>query len=300
MKMKGCVVFIVFLLVMACSGKEKEEKIDLQQVKENREGLDYRDRAEHDIFSRLDELLKQWHNAQRTMDPYAFDIERELNDLSRSYFSEIVNSLRGEKGYIAAAALGFTEDIRAIPYLIEVLEKGPSSTRSNAAMSIGHIGSNQTPMEPLFKSLQEDPEGSVRSMVAFAIAQIVKKEKDEGALPHLLRALKDSSPAVRNNVVMALEKIGNEEGAKAILSSSLYDEHPLVRYNSIRAMGTLKRKDAVVPIIKLLRDPVADVRGAAHAVLQNLTGKKFGPEPGKWEEWADVPSTPVVPKTPEK
>ncbi len=288
-------VFLASLLLLAgCADKAKDEKIDLQEIKEDRQGLDYRTtKQDEDILAQLDTLLKKWQAAQKIQDhALVISAEKDLEELSRSHFSELVKAIPGEKGYIAVTSLGFSNDIRAIPYLNDALKTGGSIVRSNAALSLGHIASDQTPMEILFDALKKDPEASVRAMSAFAISQIVNKEKDQDALPHLLVALKDPAPEVRNNVVIALARTGNPEAVKAILANTWNDEHPAVRYNSIGAVAMIGyTEECKIPLVQKMRDPVGNVGDAAYSVLKELTGKDFGPNPEKWEEWAEIKGT---------
>lgn len=278
------------LCLLGCADKEKkEEKADLTQIKENREGLDYRTAGDN-LFEKIDELLKRWQEAHKKQDAaLIMHTERELEEVSRGNFSEIVKALEGPKGYAAIAALGFTDDVRAIPYLNEVLKKGNPTDRSNAALAIGHIGSPDTPMEGLFEAMKTDSDDSVRSMATFAVAQIITKEKDQGALPHLLTALQDKSPGVRNHAIIALAKIGQKEGGRAILANALRDEYPQIRYNAIVALVMIGDLEACkIPLVMMMRDSDPQVGNAAYAALKELTGKDFGPNPEKWEEWAEI------------
>ena len=283
-------VFFVVLFFCSCADAPKDEKIDLQQIKENREGLDYRSAKAEDILSISDELLKKWHAAQKMQDhALGFAAETELEELSKSHFSELAKAIPGERGYIAVSTLGFSNDIRAIPYLNDALKTGSPVIRSNAALSLGLIGSDQTPMEVLYDALKNDKDDSVRAMSAFAISQIITKEKDQGALPHLLVAIKDPFDGVRNNVVIALAKTGNKEALKPILASTINDETPAVRYNSIGAIATIGyTEECKIPLVQKMRDPVSHVANAAYAVLQESTGKDFGPNPERWEKWANI------------
>ncbi len=285
------VFFGLFILLVGCSGPEEEEKIDLDEIKENRTNLDYGG-EEDDLFSRLDSLLRDWQQAQRSKDHANIQSsERTLRGLALGQFSKLVETLESNdtrEQIIAATTLGFSEDIRAIAYLLEMLNNSNAMVRGNAAMSIGHIGSPETPMEDLLKVLKEDPEDRVRTMVAFAIFRIIDPEEDQGALPHLLEALKDTSPGVRNHALIALGKIGDEECSKAIIATTLNDEALSVRYNSIRTLGIIADNQAIVPLIQKLDDENIRVKQAAASVLVKLTGENFGLNKVKWEEWAGV------------
>lgn len=292
------VIILLLVMLAGCANNEQKEKIDLERIKENRRNLDYRDPKQGELFIKFDDTLKKWANAKKLNEhAYASALEQKLYDQARGHFSQVVTALQSGDFFnksIAAAVLGFSEDIRAISYLIEALQYPHPTVRSNAAMSLGHIGSNQTPMDVLFKTLHEDPDARVRGMVCYAITQIVTEENDEQALPHLLSAIQDSSPQVRNHVAIALGIIGGDEVATAILTTILHDDNYMVRYNAIRTLGQLEDidEDEVIPaLIKKLRDPILLVRQAAYSVLKKITGKDFSNSPQQWEEWAGVPSS---------
>jgi HEAT repeat protein len=165
-----------------------------------------------------------------------------------------------------------------------MLENSETVVRRYAAFSLGHIGSDQTPMKPLYTLLEQDPADEVRGMAAFAIAAIVNKEDNQGAMPYLLRALQDKFPQVRSHAVIGLGKIGHTEGASAILATTLDDPDPRVRHNSIWALGKIGGNEIVVPLVKKLRDPLPAIQQAAYTVLKAVTRADYGNSPAKWEE----------------
>lgn len=267
----------------------------MQKVKENREGLDYKGTPNVTLMRELDEYLVEWIKAQsKRIHSTTIALERRLEKVVQGHFSYIVKQLQGPDADIAAAALGFSDDVRAIPYLLDMIEHKDPAVRSNAIMSIGHIRSKDTPMEKIYKVLKNDPADKVRAMAAFAIYQIITKDEDEGALPHLLQALKDKSPLVRNNTVIALEKLQNEEAGKALVATTLNDPSKWVQYNTIRALGNIGEKSYIKPLVRKLRSKEQTIKTIAYWALNKITnkGSKFGDDPKKWEEWAGVENVP--------
>ncbi len=213
----------------------------------------------------------------------------ELETLARNHFSELVQALEGPNAAIAAGSLGFSYDIRAIPYLNQALSKGDENTRHNAALALAHIGSDQTPMDPLFAVLDHDPANSVRAMAALAISEIVQKDKDFGSLPHLLKSLKDQFFMVRYHAIVALMRIGDAEGFQAIASTTMEDEHVAVRYNSILALHASKDKTFLPLVIQRLQDQVVEVRNIAYKVLKAWSGQTFPQDDiAAWRKWAGI------------
>jgi HEAT repeat protein len=287
----ACLIATIVLIVGCSSKPEPKEKADLEAIKENRQGLDYQEQRA-DIFHEIDTTLQAWHLAQSQRDhAYASALEQNLYELACGHFSKLVEALTGSDSFartVAAAAIGFSEDIRAIPYLLKALQTSDVAIRKYAAFSLGHIGSNQTQMALLYQVLAQDANDEVRSMVAFAISRIVTREKDEGALPHLLKAVTDRASQVRAHAVIALGKVGHQEGAHAIIASTLQDPEDSVRFNSVWALRQIGGKEVVAPLIKTLRDRSPAVQQAAHMALTQVTRKDFGNDAKKWEEWAGI------------
>jgi HEAT repeat protein len=51
------------------------------------------------------------------------------------------------------------------------------------------------------------------------------------------------------------------------------------------ALGEIKDRRAVKPLIDALGDQIKDVRKKAALALKEITGKDFGKDPAKWQEW---------------
>lgn len=286
--------FVVMSIFLGCSA-EKKEKMDLEAIKEDRAGLDFASTA-NDLFIKLDALLQQWHEAQNRDDMATMQfLGNELNRLSRAHFSELVNALSTPNSSIAAGALGFSadsnvgENLQAIPYLNEALLKGDDDTKQNAALALGHIGSDQTPMEPLCQTLNnKNNADGIRAMAAYAISQIVQKDKEEGTMQHLLPALNDSSTGVKHHVVIALSKIGDPQGIQAIADTTIRDPHPIVRYNSLSALVNFDDKKYAPQVVPLLQDEMPETREAAYNILKEWSGKDYGSDVGAWKQWAGI------------
>lgn len=270
-----------------------QEKADLESIKTDRTGLDYQGEKDKDtLFRELDEKLQQWHAVQSVRDhANTNSLEGSLRQMASGHFSQLVDAIEKGRDFektVAVAAIGFSEEQRAIPYLLKVLELPNPVLRKYAGFSLGHIGSDQTPMPPLCKYLAEEPDDKARGMIAFAISRIVSKDKDEGALADLLKATQDKAPEVRSRVVIALGRIGKAEALPAIITHSIPDPEPVVRYNALWALKQIGGRDILVPMIRKMRDPIPIVRIFAYKLLKLETGKDLGEDPKKWEEWAGM------------
>ena len=109
------------------------------------------------------------------------------------------------------------------------------------------------------------------------------------AIPGLLAALNDEGPAVRCDLVRALEQIGDPAVVPEIIKL-LRDTHPLVRQAAMRALkclGTpeaLSAMDAALPgLIRDLEDADKYVRYRASMVLRDIGGEPALAAVAEWE-----------------
>ena len=287
-------VFIMVLLCMGCdSTPEKEEKMDLEEVRDHKTGLDYKDKQDDisETFDVLSEKIDQWFQAhEQGQVAFAEALDSDLEYFVKGHFTVITNELaKGDSPYqaISAAALGFTSDLRAIPYLMDALASTNPKVQNNAAMSIGRVASDQTPLQPLLDAFDSSSDNDVRSMLMFAISRVVRAEVDTEALPYLQKGASDSSPEVRNYSLIALRILDlKKEDSEDTFLSALKDEDDTVKYNAIAALGDLDSKRAIRPMIAILKDSEnPELRSAAHFALRQITGEDIEDDPSKWEEW---------------
>ena len=69
------------------------------------------------------------------------------------------------------------------------------------------------------------------------------------------------------------------------LIGDLKDTSWQIRWYAAEALGGIKDPRAVEPLIAALKDHIKDVRRRAAEALRNITGKDFGKDPAKWQEW---------------
>ena len=86
-----------------------------------------------------------------------------------------------------------------------------------------------------------------------------------------------------------VETLLQKESGKNILATTINDEHPIVRYNSLLALLNVSDWDtAKIAIVKRMRDPMEDVAHTAFQVAAILSGKKYGEDVAKWEEYVNM------------
>lgn len=112
--------------------------------------------------------------------------------------------------------------------------------------------------------------------------EVLGETKDE--VERLINDLKDESWQIRWYAAQALGEIKNPRAVEP-LAVALKDKNVYVRAMAAWALGEIKDRRAVKPLIDALSDQIKDVRKKAALALQEITGKDFGKDPARWQEW---------------
>lgn len=151
----------------------------------------------------------------------------------------------------AAHALGDVRDpearARAVPALIEVLGDPRPEVRTEAALSLGDLNSEQA-VEPLVQRL-EDPVSAVRQAAAMALGRL---GAGAGFEP-LARALADGPVDLRFQAATSLAEI-DPERAREPLRAALGDEDGEVVGAVAVALGAIGETAAIERLVALLDD----------------------------------------------
>ncbi|MEK7467359.1 MAG: HEAT repeat domain-containing protein [Planctomycetota bacterium] len=193
------------------------------------------------------------------------------------------NDWRARK--IAAGALGFAERDDVIGMLVDVVQNDPDlEARKGALWGLAVKGSERTPVESIV-ALLNDPDSETRLMGLGALAKILRRNVDQGALPRVLEMLGDPDWKVRGQAVLVLARVGRRDTIKPIMEKPLKDENAMVRLHAVGALQVISHEESVEPLIGALTDPDPRVADTASRSLEILTGQKFGKEPEKWMFW---------------
>ena len=193
------------------------------------------------------------------------------------------NDWRARK--IAAGALGFAERDDVLGMLIDVVKNDLDvEARKGALWGLAVKGSQQTPVESIV-ALLSDPDSETRLLGLGALAKVLRRNDDRGALPRVLEMLSDPDWKVRGQAVLVLARVGRRDTIKPILEKPLKDENAMVRLHAVGALQVISHAECIDPLIGALTDPDPRVSDTANRSLEILTGQKHGKEPEKWMYW---------------
>lgn len=241
-----------------------------------------------DLLVELDGLLNRWVEAHNLADEEKRGAAAaQLRPLADAHHDRLVAFLRGdslESRIVAAGALGFSSRPEAIPVLLDGLRDSNAFVRSNAALSLGVIGSKDVPSNSLVVLLR-DPEAAVRASGAYALSRIVRRGDDAGAVPALIECLRDTHFPVRNEAVRTLAVIGDPRATLPLCETTLRDPYFLIRVNTGVALAKLHDLRAVEPLVGALDDADENIRKTARYALGEITGAGVEDKNEAWKTW---------------
>lgn len=175
-------------------------------------------------------------------------------------------------------ALAETEKPQAVEHMISALKDENPDVRKCAASELGPLKDTQAVI-PLIATLKdEDPH--VRANATRALGII----KDHRAVDPLMSALNDTYSGVRLGAVRALHEMKlNDPRLVELFITALKDESFPVRIQAAIALGKTKNPRAVQPLTTALEDKF--VKAKAAEALKDITGKIFGEDPLKWQNF---------------
>ncbi len=151
---------------------------------------------------------------------------------------------------MAAFALGFLGNARAVEPLISLLDESSSLVKTRSIMSLGRLG-NARAVKPLIALLSSE---DIKTAAVLALGDL----GDQRAVPHLSNLLttEEMFSSIRIFSTESIGKIGGEE-AILLLLSLLEDKDELVVLESAKALGEMDESRAIEPLesaIERVRD----------------------------------------------
>jgi HEAT repeat protein len=164
----------------------------------------------------------------------------------------------------------------AVPSLLQSLKDSNELVRWESAQALGAVGAEDERVLPaLSAALLDDPDDFVREGAAMGLWNMGPRAV--GAVPALLKALRDRSSGVRARAAEALGPTGSAEAVPALVQA-LQDANSPVRWRAAQALGLIGQPsdEAMNALRVALSDPERDVREAADTALIKLKARRDG------------------------
>ena len=203
------------------------------------------------------------------------------------------------------------EEVAVVELLAPKL-KEPDGEIVRAIVRVFAAFKTEPPVEAVVALLKTEKSDVVR----VAVLRAIKEGKYKGSEAAVALCLADKSWEVKRNAIQTLFALGDTSQAPAV-ATLCADPEPAVRCEALETLAKVKSELVVPHAIQSLKDDVWQVRTSAlyaltrvrHAdavepliaqlsipengrllpeiaeALANLTGKEFGVEAGKWQQW---------------
>lgn len=191
---------------------------------------------------------------------------RQLGELGNEKTGDILLSLAKSKPSLIkpiALALADLGDLRAIPYLVSVLEESFDGSDYQVINAIKFLRAPQG--YPEFLKLCRSSNPKLRQLGAELLGFVPTEE----SLNTLLSLLKDEYPAVRQSASLSLGRLGRFQATEPLINA-LKDSYAIVRETAVQALGDIGDKRAVEAILPILQDPNPNIRRNAIIALGKL------------------------------
>lgn len=160
-------------------------------------------------------------------------------------------------------ALKILRDLRAVPYLIELLEREEiGMIRWETALALGELGDVQA-VEPLIAALKTPEDSSGPAAIALA------RLGTDQAIDAVIEALSSSNEMVRDMAVQGL-RIARSKRAVKPLVAELKDPDPQFRIAVCDSLAQIGGDEAVSALIAMLDDEDPEVQDVAMDGLQTI------------------------------
>ena len=164
----------------------------------------------------------------------------------------------------AAGALVKLGDASAIPGLLDALKGSDSDIRRRAAEALGELG-DASAIPGLLDALK-DSDSDVRR----SAAEVLGKLGDVSAIPGLLDALKDGDSDVRRRAAEALGELRDVSAIPGLLDALKDHNDAHVCWRAAEALGKLRDASAISGLLDALKNNDYFVRWSAANVLGQL------------------------------
>jgi HEAT repeat protein len=193
-------------------------------------------------------LLEQVVKAlvSRAWDDYDERAMRSLGELrsnmASDFFAAKLRDKNAEVRERAAYILGKLHTDRALEYLLPQLRDPSPEVRDTVIASLGQSRSERV-VEPLLVALRGDPRvASSDTRMKIAAAKALGEYGTEKSAPALLVDMQVSDADLREQSIIALEKIRSPFAVKPLMSIAETDKHEEVRQAAARVLSSMQGK----------------------------------------------------------
>ncbi len=172
----------------------------------------------------------------------------------------------------SARALGILGAKEAVLDLRSALEDAESTVRANAALALGHIGTELEDVEGkdkvinALKEASQDDTWEVRHDTAIAMGELGSKGFEE----ELKELLEDDVLEVRRKAVEAVGKIDGKENVDILKK---YIEESELQEEVAKALKQINREETIEPLKQLLEEGEKDVRETVTEAFKEMEPK---------------------------
>jgi HEAT repeat protein len=260
------------------------------------------DRLTDEKIEQLDAKLRSWSDARRQEN---FVLEQILRRDLRRESSRLIEPLKmgiaskdSETRRIAAASLGFTDDVTVAAMLVLLLDDDEPTVRAAAMLSLCLLQTSRIPAEPIVNAAQ-DPDPRVRRLAVFCLGVLYDPAQRADLFFPIVEALDDRDEGVRINASSVLAGLQETRVASYLARAGLTDECGYVRKNAAVGLARLEVKETAPALIQALEaemNPI--VRREIVDALKVITGLDLGEDADAWRNAVDAEGLGAIPDAP--
>jgi len=154
------------------------------------------------------------------------------------------------------------------------------SRRAGILALSGRRGGLEEPYLKAYALLAEDPDPLVRSAAILALG----RAGEATYRPTIVAGLEDSSPIVRADAAVSLDRMPGLEAVDPLSQHAVDDADPEVRVRCIRALRHYRRRSVLQTLILCVDREQLAQRRIAREVLREMTGEDFGYDSRLWDK----------------
>lgn len=290
---------LLLALLGACSSTPNEDP---------EEPLEFRtfgpdSRTEHSIGKYLADLstsMNAWMektlNASTTQESQKQEL-LEINIRERVHIrqAEILAELEmgpTQNRVIAAAAIGFSNDLATLSPLLAALDDPNDKVVSNALLGLTMLDSPDTPLRRIGELIRFGADPKTRWSAANCARTLIQAGADGAPILDQIRAgLTDvEEPMVRSQCALAIALLGDVDSIDA-LGVLLFDSVPLVSRSAAEGLAYLgqtqdtHKGEAARTLIQALTEGERELRLRIHPSLVRLSRRDYGLDEEEWTKW---------------